>query len=300
MYWLPRSITICGTCEDAALSRYTSGLPWTVWLSTGKSLRMRSTSQTSTGLGLIVINCSKVAIFRDQLNRAFVSANLQIRSQPVQNRRVQLSLDRWDLDLLDHFLGKAVSQNVARELRPDAAAFEIKELVFLELADRRTMRTLHIIGENFELGLGIHLRIVGQQQILVRLLRVGQLRAMAHKHFAVEDRPRLAVENALVKLMAGAVRLPVINHRMRVGVLVTVNHVKPINPAFRAFMVHHHVDRVPRKRRTQIDRGRVVTRVCSQVGISRGDVKSARALSLHFEMFQLSARAKSDVGDRVR
>src|SRR5713226_2712717 len=68
MYWLPRSITICGTCEDAALSRYTSGLPCTVWLSTGKSLRMRSTSQTSTGLGLIVINCSKVAISSNQLS----------------------------------------------------------------------------------------------------------------------------------------------------------------------------------------------------------------------------------------
>src|SRR5712691_6450524 len=69
MYWLPRSITICGTCEDAALSRYTSGFPCTVWLSTGKSLRMRSTSQTSTGLGLIVISCSRVAIASDQLNQ---------------------------------------------------------------------------------------------------------------------------------------------------------------------------------------------------------------------------------------
>ena len=87
------------------------------------------------------------------------------------------------------------------------------------------MSAFHVVSKNFELWFGIHLGFVRQQQILVSLLRVGQLRAMTHKNFAVEDRPRLAVENAFVKLMTSAVRLPVINHRMRVGVLVGVNHI---------------------------------------------------------------------------
>ena len=161
------------------------------------------------------------------------------------------------------------------------------------------MRALHVVGKNLELRLRVHLCFVRQQQVLVRLLRVGQLRAVAHEDLAVEDRPRLAVENALVKLMTGAVRLPVIDHRMRVGVLVAVNHVKSINPAFRPFMIHHNVDGVARKRGAQIDCRRVVTRVRSQFGISSSDVKGARALALHFEVLQMRARTKSNIDDGI-
>ena len=65
-------------------------------------------------------------------------------------------------------------------------------------------------------------------------------------------------------------------------------------------MVHRYVDGVARKRRTHIDCGRVVPRVRSQFGISRSDVKGARALALHFEMLHMSARAKSNLDDGVR
>src|SRR5215207_6724271 len=44
-YFEPRSITTCGTCDEAALSRYTRGFPLTVWDSTGKSFLIFSTSQ---------------------------------------------------------------------------------------------------------------------------------------------------------------------------------------------------------------------------------------------------------------
>src|SRR2546425_213691 len=123
---------------------------------------------------------------------------------------------------------------------------------------------------------------------------------MTYKDFAIEDRARLPIEDAFVKLLAGAMRLAMVDHRMRVCVLVAINHVKPINPAFCAFMVHHNVDGVTRKRRAQIDCSRVVTRVRPQLGISRGDVKSARALALYFEVLQMRAPAKLDIDDRVR
>src|SRR5687768_787928 len=44
-YFDPRSTTTCGTCDEAALSRYTSGFPFTVCDSTGKSFLTFSTSQ---------------------------------------------------------------------------------------------------------------------------------------------------------------------------------------------------------------------------------------------------------------
>src|SRR5207302_10219025 len=56
IYCAPRSITITGSCEEAALSRYSSGLPFTVWRSTGKSFRMRSTSQSGRRLAVIGIS----------------------------------------------------------------------------------------------------------------------------------------------------------------------------------------------------------------------------------------------------
>src|SRR2546426_4785667 len=151
--------------------------------------------------------------------------SVKFRVQTVQNRRIKLSSDRLDLDLLDDLFGKTIRQETARQRRIDATALEIENLVRFQLTDSGAMCALHVIGKNLKLRLRVHLGFVRQQQILVSLLRVGQLRAMTHKNFAVEDRPRLAVENAFVKLMTGAVRLPVINHRMRVGVLVAVNHI---------------------------------------------------------------------------
>src|SRR5688572_16606262 len=44
-YFDVRSITACGTCDEAALSRYTSGFPFTSRASTGKSFLTLSTSQ---------------------------------------------------------------------------------------------------------------------------------------------------------------------------------------------------------------------------------------------------------------
>src|SRR2546426_3835676 len=133
--------------------------------------------------------------------------SVKFRVQTVQNRRIKLSSDRLDLDLLDDLFGKTIRQETARQRRIDATALEIKDFVFFELADRRSMCALHVIGKNLKLRLRVHLCFVRQQQILVSLLRVGQLRAVANEDFAVEDRSRLAVENALVKLMTRAVRL---------------------------------------------------------------------------------------------
>src|SRR6185369_13525714 len=53
---LPRSMTTCGTCDEAELSRYTSGLPFTVCCRTGKSARMRSTSHVPATTGSNVDN----------------------------------------------------------------------------------------------------------------------------------------------------------------------------------------------------------------------------------------------------
>jgi len=79
--------------------------------------------------------------------------------------------------------------------------------------------------------------------------------------------------------MAGGSALPVINHRMRVGVLCYRHHVKPVKPRFRAFMVHHHVSRVPQSAAPRLMCVASNSRL-PQVGISRGDGRKALVLSL--------------------
>src|SRR5947208_16735841 len=103
---------------------------------------------------------------------------------------------------------------------------------------------------------------------------------MAHKHLAVEDGARPAVKNAFVKLVAGAMGLLVIDYGMRVGMLAPIDHVKPINRAFSALMIHLHVNVVARKGRPKVDRGRVVDRGPTQLRPGSGDMKGAHAFAL--------------------
>ena len=81
------------------------------------------------------------------------------------------------------------------------------------------MRALDVVGEDLELRLGVDGRVVGQQQRLVRLLGVGLLGVLADEDLAVEDAVALAVEDALVQLVAGAVRLRVVDDGVVVDVL---------------------------------------------------------------------------------
>ena len=98
--------------------------------------------------------------------------------------------------------GERVDQHVARLGVGQAARAQVEDRVVVELADRRAVRALHVVGEDLELRLGVDRRVVGEQQRPVRLLGVGLLRVLADDDLAVEDRARRAAEDALVDLVA--------------------------------------------------------------------------------------------------
>ena len=91
------------------------------------------------------------------------------------------------------------------------------------------MRALHVVGIDFQLRLCIDLRFTRKQKIFVGLLRVSLLRAVANKNLAIENRARLAIQNPLVKLATGAMRLAMINYRMRVGMLTAFDHIETVD-----------------------------------------------------------------------
>ena len=69
----------------------------------------------------------------------------------------------------------------------EAARAQVEDRVLVELADRRAVRALHVVGEDLELRLGVDRRVVGQQQRPVGLLGVGLLRVVPDDDLAVED-----------------------------------------------------------------------------------------------------------------
>src|SRR4030095_7339206 len=109
-----------------------------------------------------------------------------------------------------------------------------------------------------ELRLGVHARLRREQEILVALLGVGLVRALADEDAAVEDGARALVEDALVVLPARAVRLTVVDERVRVGVLPRADEVEAIHAALRALAAEDDLDAVPRELRAQRHRRQLV------------------------------------------
>ena len=99
------------------------------------------------------------------------------------------------------------------------------------------MRALHVVGEDLELRLRVDRRVVGQQQRPVGLLGVGLLRVLADDDLAVEHRARLAAEDALVDLVARAVRLRVVDRRVVVDQALAVGEIEAVQRALGALAV---------------------------------------------------------------
>ena len=88
----------------------------------------------------------------------------------------------------------------------DAAAFEIEERVPVQLADGGAVRAFDVVGEDFELGLGVDRGGAGEQQTLEALLAVGLLRAARDLDPGGDRAGRLVVRDRAPDLPAGAVR----------------------------------------------------------------------------------------------
>src|ERR1051325_6261655 len=107
---------------------------------------------------------------------------------------------------------------------------------------------------------------------------------MTDEYLSVENCAGLAVQNSFIKLAAGAMRLAMIDDRVCISVLRPVDHVESIDRTFRAFVIHLHADIVTRKGRAKVDRGRVVTRVRTELSSGRGDMKRAHTFALDLVM----------------
>ena len=72
---------------------------------------------------------------------------------------------------------EAFEQQRACARRIEAAALGVEQLHRVELSDGGAVRALHVVGEDFELGLAVRRRAAVEQHGLDRLLGVGLLSA---------------------------------------------------------------------------------------------------------------------------
>ena len=92
---------------------------------------------------------------------------------------------------------KAQNDQTLRLLLAQPSAQKIEERLGIELADRRTVRALHVVGFDFEVREGVGSTLVRKQQIPVGLVRVGPLSAAMYPNDPPERRLGAVIERAL-------------------------------------------------------------------------------------------------------
>ena len=106
--------------------------------------------------------------------------------QAIPDERVEFFAQGIVFHAVDDLAGEGVDQHAARVLQPDASAAQIVNRFVVELADGRAVRAFHIVGIDLELWLRVGGGVVGEQQVLVRLLGVGLLRVRPDEDASVD------------------------------------------------------------------------------------------------------------------
>ena len=128
--------------------------------------------------------------------------------------------------VLTSFCGEG--QQATRGGGVDPSAPQVEELLLVQVADRRSVRALHVVGKDLQVRLRVRSGVVAEQQAVVALNRVGLLRDLMDDDAAVEDRRRLIVEHTLVELVTRAVGHGVIEQRVVVHPLMTRDEVEAV------------------------------------------------------------------------
>ena len=159
----------------------------------------------------------------------------------LANQAFDKSSNQWFFHAIEALTGKGVQQQLPRSSLLDSARAQIEQSILIDLADRRAMGALHVIGMDLQLRLGVNSRVIGEQQIAVRLFGVGLLRVLMDNDAPVEYSMRLRIQNSVVELAAFAVRAGMLDEHVIVEVLMPAPDKKSIDQALRAVARKHRM-----------------------------------------------------------
>src|SRR4051794_14653995 len=75
--------------------------------------------------------------------------------EPLEREPLEAFTHGVELDRLDDLSGERVCEQLPGERVRDAAALEIEQRGLIDLADRRAVRALHVVGEDLQLRLAV-------------------------------------------------------------------------------------------------------------------------------------------------
>ena len=200
---------------------------------------------------------------------------------------------------LQTLTGEGLQQKLARGNFVDAARPQVEQSIFFDLADGRTVGALHVVGVDFQLRLGVNLRVVGKQQVAVRLLGVGFLRVFVHDDAAVENPVRMAIQDSVVELAAAAVWAGVLYVHVIVEMLVIVAHEDAVDQTLSTFAGQHWVDIVADQSAAKQQRMGGNVRAAFLLNAQRRNVERVQALALDHVMRNRRVRAGKQFGRAV-
>src|SRR5881296_878211 len=135
------------------------------------------------------------------------------------------------------------------------------------------MATLYIVIKNLKLWLGVDRRLLGKQQVSVRLLGIGLPGILPHNDFAIEDRLDLSIEDAFVEFATNAMWLHMVNPGVVVDMALTRSQVEAVQRAVAALTVQHDINVVSDQRPAQRNRMRDKIAAAAETGLECGDVE---------------------------
>src|SRR4030095_5002694 len=144
---------------------------------------------------------------------------LSPRIQPIDGRLHDRFANAVVRDFLDRFADKRLDQQGFSLLFRDAARHQIELERAIERTGSRAVAALHIVCKDFQLGLVVRLRFVGQQQRMTGHFGICFLGMRIDDDLAWEDPPTLAVENRSESFAAFTAARCVLDHQRVVHVL---------------------------------------------------------------------------------
>lgn len=193
-------------------------------------------------------------------------------------------------------ISKAAKQQATSLGHRDATCLHIKQLLGIHIADGGTMAALHVVGQDFQLGLGIDLRPVGQQQGATQLLRVGLLRQRRNTDAALEYRMAMIVNHVLEQLVAAAVGHGMVQEQRVIEMRGAVRQHQTLDIGLRRAADKLDMQFVARQRRTALHRDMGIARASTDRHATKGGVIGRVMLGLQSDMGELGARADGDMG----
>src|ERR1051326_5527530 len=141
--------------------------------------------------------------------RAPTGTSSTVATRTLANAGLQLCFDELtrvlEGDAVEHVAEESLDQHSLRGHLRDAARAQVEQVVRIDRADGRAMGAAHVVAVDLEHGDGGGLRLVAQDEIAVRLVRVRARGVLLDANEAGVDGARVVLQRPFEEEVAACV-----------------------------------------------------------------------------------------------